>query len=346
MAHSLADKISTILHEFDSRMHAATTLEQLETIRIHFIGRSGVVSSVMDALKQASLEEKRIYGPQVNTLKNHINEELERKKLEFITHLQTQEEKSARAFDVTARIWQPLHGTLHPYTQVIQELEDIFISMGFAVVDGPEIETAEYNFDALNIPADHPAREHHDTFWLNVPGLLLRTHTSNVQARTMRQATTFPIAVFAPGRVFRNEALDASHEFMFPQGEIMFIDKNVSLANLMAIAQSFLQKFFNKQDLKIRVRPGYFPFVEPGLEIDGQCPFCTQGCSVCKRTGWIELLGAGLIHPRVLKAGSIDPEVYSGFAMGFGIARIAMIKYGINDIRVFHSNHLPSLQKF
>ena len=218
--------------------------------------------------------------------------------------------------------------------------------MGYDIADGPEVETDFYNFQALNIPADHPARDMHDTFWLTTPSLLLRTHTSPVQIRAMEHKP-LPLAIFAPGRTFRNEATDASHLFMFTQGEGLVIDKNISIANLLATARAFLQAFFEKEDLHIRARPGYFPFVEPGIEIDASCPFCSgKGCSPCKKTGWIELLGAGLVHPNVLKAGGIDPQEYSGFAFGFGIERLAMIKYGINDVRLFHSSKLPFLRQF
>jgi len=217
--------------------------------------------------------------------------------------------------------------------------------MGFERADGPEIETDYYNFEALNIPEDHPARDMHDTFWLTLPNMLLRTHTSTVQIRAMEQRDK-PLAIFAPGRAYRNEETDASHDFMFTQLETLLIDKNVSMANLLATAKTFLQKIFNKQNLEIRVRPGYFPFVEPGVEIDAQCPFCTQGCSVCKKTRWIELLGAGLVHPNVLKYGGVDTDIYSGFAFGLGIERLAMIKHGITDIRLFHQNKESFLKQF
>jgi phenylalanyl-tRNA synthetase alpha chain len=217
--------------------------------------------------------------------------------------------------------------------------------MGWHIADGPEVETDYYNFTALNIPDEHPAREMHDTFWLDVPGMLMRTHTSTVQIHTMKKKE-LPLAVFAPGRCYRNEATDASHDFMFTQGEGLVIDKNISIANLLAIAQTFLQEFFEKKDLKIRARPGYFPFVEPAIEIDASCPFCKNGCSVCKKTTWIELLGSGLVHPNVLRHGNINPDLYRGCAFGFGMERLAMVKYGINDIRLFHSSKLQFLDQF
>jgi len=212
-------------------------------------------------------------------------------------------------------------------------------------VDGPEVETSHYNFEALNIPADHPARDMQDTFWLTLPGRLLRTQTSNVEIRTMEQQKP-PFAIVSPGRVYRNEATDASHDFMFTQLECLVVDKHVSLSNLLGTVQLFLQRVFGREDLKIRARPGYFPFVEPGVEIDASCLFCTHGCSICKKTTWIELLGSGLTHPNVLRACNLDPEEYTGFAFGMGIERLAMLKYGITDIRLFHSGSLAFLKQF
>ena len=204
---------------------------------------------------------------------------------------------------------------MHIYTKVIELVEDVFVGMGYEIADGPEVETDFYNFSALNIPTDHPARDMHDTFWINYPNLLMRTHTSTVQIHTM-ETKKLPLAIFAPGRVYRNEAIDASHEFNFTQVEGLLVDKDISVANLLATAQIFLRALFERDDLKIRSRPGYFPFVEPGIEIDVQCPFCATGCSTCKYTTWIELLGAGLVHPNVLTCCGINSELYSGFAFG------------------------------
>ncbi|MEX0848634.1 MAG: phenylalanine--tRNA ligase subunit alpha [Candidatus Dependentiae bacterium] len=318
--------------------------QTLEMVRIDYVGRNGHITNLMKSLKNLSIEQKREFGPKLNALKQMAESTYEQKKEElFKTKLQSEHEKN-HDFDVTAYKPHQQFGHLHVYTHIIEQLENIFISMGYDIVDGPELETDFYNFEALNIPSDHPARDHHDTFWVS-DNLLLRTHTSPVQIRAIENSK-MPIAIFAPGRTYRNEATDASHDFMFMQGECLFIDKKVSLSNLLATAQAFLQAFFQKDDLHIRVRPGFFPFVEPGLEIDASCPFCTQGCSICKKTGWIELLGSGLVHPNVLKCSGIDPEKYSGFAFGFGIERLAMIKYGINDIRLFHSSKVEFLDQF
>ena len=217
--------------------------------------------------------------------------------------------------------------------------------MGYQIVEGPELETDYYNFQALNIPENHPARDLQDTFWLNLPNQLMRTQTSPVQIRVMETQQP-PVAILSVGRAYRNEATDASHEFVFEQAEGLFVGKNVSLANLLATLKLFLQEIFESKNLEIRVRPGYFPFVEPGLEVDMLCPFCEKGCSVCKKTKWIEIGGAGIVHPNVLKACGLNPDEFSGFAFGMGLTRIVMLKFGINDIRLLSSNKIDFLRQF
>lgn len=342
--NDIITQLTELEHLFFNALDAVTTSEQLESVRITFLGRNGHITHLMQDLKALSVEQKRIIGPKLNDFKNRAQEAYETEKANILKKQMQLHHEKHKNFDVTAYLPNELYGSLHILTSVIEELEDIFISMGYTVVDGPELETSYYNFEALNIPSDHPAREHHDTFWVN-DNLLLRTHTSPVQVRELEKRS-LPLAIFAPGRTYRNEAIDASHDFMFTQGECLFIDKKVSVSNLLATAQTFLQAFFKKSDLKIRVRPGYFPFVEPGLEIDASCPFCSQGCSTCKRTGWIELLGSGLVHPNVLKCSGIDPDEYTGFAFGFGVERLAQIKYGINDIRLFHCDKVELLNQF
>lgn len=345
----MADITSTIAQikkDFSTQLAAATTLELLEAVRITFLARQGLIAELMVQLKTASVDEKRILGPALNELKNWAQSSFDEKKQSLESCANQAAQDREKQFDVTAYRYQPLHGGLHIYTKFIRQLSDIFISMGYEIVDGPEVVNEYYNFEALNIPKDHPARADHDTFWLqHHPGMLLRTHTSSIQAREMEKRD-LPMALFAPGRCYRNEATDASHNFMFMQAEGILIDKDVSVAQLLATARAFLQAIFETENLEIRVRPGYFPFVEPGLEIDATCPFCSGGCSVCKKTGWIELLGCGLIHPNVLRASGINPEIYSGFAFGMGIERLAMIKYGITDIRYFQSVKMPILEQF
>jgi len=342
---TLKDTISHIQNELKTVLDAAKTESSLEKIRIEFLGRNGKLAALMAELKNLPVEEKRVYGPALNELKQTTEKLLAKRKQELLMQASHTAAEEKKYFDVTAYKHSPLNGTLHVYTKITQELEDIFMSMGYEVVDGPEVETDYYNFEALNIPKDHPARDMHDTFWLNLPGMLMRTHTSNVQIRIAENQKP-PLAIFSSGRVYRNEAIDASHNFMFSQTEGLLIDKNISMGNLVATAKTFLSAVLGKKDINIRVRPGYFPFVEPGVEIDAACPFCTDGCSVCKKTGWIELLGAGLVHPNVLKYCNIDPDKYSGFAFGMGLERLAMIKYGIDNIRLFHSSKPHFLDQF
>lgn len=325
--------------------HLADTEQALEQARIEFLGRNGKIAALMDTLKTLSVDEKKNLGPALNELKK-VAETTYNERKAAIAHAHEQKAFAAfKHFDVTASQYQPLKSKLHPYTHIVEHVENVFMSMGYEIVDGPEAESDYYNFQALNIPGDHPARDMYDTFWLDVPHMLMRTHTSPVQVHAMENKE-LPLAVVAPGRVYRHEATDASHDIMFLQTEGLFIGKNVSMADLFATAKAVLQGIFEKKDLNIRVRPGFFPFVEPGVEIDMTCPFCKHGCSVCKKSTWIEVFPAGLIHPNVLKCSGIDPEIYSGFAFGFGLTRLAMIKYGINDLRLFHSGKLQFLDQF
>ena len=246
--------------------------------------------------------------------------------------------------DLTIPAPPPGAGSLHPLSQIQAEIEDLFVSLGFTVLDGPEVESDEHNFDALNIPADHPARDMQDTFWLD-GGWLLRTHTSPVQVRGMRKFGP-PLRMIAPGRVFRNEEVDASHEHTFYQLEGMMVDKDVSVANLLYFMKTLLSAIF-KREVTVRLRPGYFPFVEPGFELDIQCLICGgSGCPVCKQSGWVELLPCGLVHPNVLRKSGIDPEEYSGFAFGLGLTRLVMMRYAIDDIRQLQGGDLRFLRQF
>jgi phenylalanyl-tRNA synthetase alpha chain len=338
------NKIKDIQQNFRSDLINVATQQDLETIRIKYLGRQGILADLMTQLKDLPAEDKKTFGPACNQLKTEF-QDLHQQTLEILYKKEQQAiAQKAAAFDVTISKPQQQRGSLHPYTQITQEIEDIFISMGFAVADGPELETDYNNFGGLNIPSDHPARAESDTFWLPDMQRLLRTQTSTVQVRTMQQQTP-PIAIICPGRALRNEATDASHDFMFMQIEGMLIGKNISVANLLAVLKEFLDKLFGKS-LKLRVRPGFFPFVEPGLEVDAECPFCTTGCSTCKGGRWIELLGSGLIHPNVLRQNGIDPAIYSGFAFGSGLTRLAMLKYHITDIRLIHSGKIEFLEQF
>lgn len=342
---SLKELINNAKKAFHKELSAAQDTTSLEAVRVTYLGRQGTLVELMGHIKNLSAEEKKEFGPLLNALKVELTEAFDQK-LKALDALAVQEElKKQQYFDVTAYTPGTLSGSIHPITQIVDHIEDVFISMGYRIADGPEVETPFYNFEALNIPADHPARDMWDTFYLNVPDLLLRTHTSPVQVHAMEQHG-LPLAVIAPGRCYRHEATDASHDFVFMQLEGLFIDKNVSVSNLLATVKTFLQAIFEDKKLEIRVGPSYFPFVEPGLDICMSCPFCSNGCATCKQSRWIEIAGAGMIHPHVLKSVNIDPTVYSGFAFGFGITRLAMLKYGISDIRLLHSAKVNFLQQF
>lgn len=340
---SLKKRIEQVHGEIGTTFKHVRSEKELEDARVRFLGRAGILAELMAQLKALSVEQKRECGPLMNSLRDFAQQTYEDKKQELGSTILQEQASRTQHFDVTAYLHPELRGSLHVYTRIIEQYEDIFVSMGYQIADGPELESEHYNFDALNIPAEHPARDMFDTFWIsNMPHHLLRTHTSPVQIRAL-EAQGAPLALATTGRVYRHEAVDATHGFAFYQYEGLFVDTNVSIAHLLATLQTFLRKFFEKESLNIRVRPGYFPFVEPGLEIDASCPFCTRGCGTCKKTGWIELLGAGLVHPNVLKASGIDPHKYRGFAFGGGLERLAMVKYGIPDIRLFHSGKIETL---
>jgi phenylalanyl-tRNA synthetase alpha chain len=343
--NGLKERIAQIKNEFTLALSQAITQEQLEQVRIEFLGRKGKLAELMPLLKTLSDNDKRELGPIINQLKAQSEELFEKKRLDFVSLSRRLQDLKTAKFDVTSYVPQQYKGSLHPYTHVINELESLFTSMGFEIVDGPELEEESYNFDALNIPSDHPARDMQDTFWLPFPGRLLRTHTSNVQIHEMKKRTP-PLSIVSVGRAFRYEATDASHDYLFLQCEGLLIRESTSMAELFATMKTFLQQIFGKKELALRIRPGYFPFVEPGIEIDVQCPFCTAGCSTCKKSRWIESSGAGLVHPNVLSQCGIDSSKYCGFAFGFGLTRLVMLKYGINDIRLLHNNSIEFLEQF
>lgn len=326
-----------------ARVRAATELAELEAARVELLGRKGVLANVSKEFGKLAAEDRARVGKLLNAAKQEVEAELDAKKQRFET-----EALNARLagewIDLTLPAPPPLRGSLHPVTILQAEIEDLFVSMGFTVLDGPEVETEGNNFDALNIPADHPARDSQDTFWLS-DGHLLRTHTSPVQVRGMRKLGP-PLRMIAPGRVFRNEEVDASHEHTFYQLEGMMIDRNVSVAHLLFFMRTLLSSIF-KREVTVRLRPGFFPFVEPGFELDIQCLICGgPGCAVCKHSGWVELLPCGLVNPNVLRLSGIDPEEWGGFAFGLGLTRLAMMRYGIDDIRLLQSGDLRFLKQF
>lgn len=326
-----------------ARFTSAFSQEDLEDARVEALGRKGTLAQISKEFGKLAAEQRASLGKLLNSVKQDLESAYEAKKRKF-----EQEQLAARLerewLDVTLPAPGIRPGSLHPITQIQAEIEDLFTSLGFAVLDGPEVETEEYNFDALNIPPTHPARDMQDTFWLK-DGHLLRTHTSPVQVRGMR-ALGPPLRMIAPGRVFRNEEVDASHEHTFYQLEGMMVDREVSVANLIYFMKTLLGGIF-RRDVIVRLRPGYFPFVEPGFELDIQCLICGGvGCAVCKQSGWVELMPCGLVHPNVLRAGGIDPDEWSGFAFGLGLTRMAMMRYGIDDIRQLQGGDLRFLTQF
>jgi phenylalanyl-tRNA synthetase alpha chain len=322
---------------------SVASVEELEEVRIQALGRKGTLAQISKEFGKLSPQERAQLGKLLNAVKQDLETEYEQKKHRFAEN-ELASRLAEEWIDVTLPAPGIRPGSLHPITQVQNEIEDLFTSLGFAVLDGPEVETEEHNFDALNIPPTHPARDMQDTFWLS-DGHLLRTHTSPVQVRGMRLLGP-PLRMIAPGRVFRNEEVDASHEHTFYQLEGMMIDRDVSVANLIYFMKTLLSGIFHRE-VTVRLRPGYFPFVEPGFELDIRCLICDgAGCAVCKQSGWVELLPCGLVHPNVLRLSGIDPDEWGGFAFGLGLTRLAMMRYGIDDIRQLQGGDLRFLTQF
>ena len=343
---NIKDQIRRTKELLDTSFIRVKTIKDLDALRVHLLGKKGIITELLVEIKNLSLENKKEVGPLIYQLKTIAEDMFVQAKQQLNLQSANAENSRSQHFDVTAVLPSQQIGYLHPYSQFVEEIQNIFMSMGYEVMDGCELETEEYNFTGLNIPKDHPARDMQDTFWVDqAQGLLMRTHTSTMQIHAMKNRP-LPLAIVSPGRTYRQEATDASHDFMFMQCEGFFVDKNISLAHLFGTAQTFLKKLFNKDSLDIRIRPGFFPFVEPGVEIDMRCPFCKSGCSVCKKSTWIEVFPAGLIHPNVLKYCGVDPEVYSGFAFGFGLTRLVMLKYGIDDIRFLLNGKIKFIEQF
>lgn len=352
-------KIDEIKNRAESEIKNCVDLKSLEDLVVKYLGRKGELNQILRSLGTLSLEEKKVIGPKAQSLKSELDVLVDNKKKEFLS------KKSKNSLDVTRPGKKIKIGHLHPLTLVENEINEIFKAMNFSVVEGPEVESEYYNFDALNVPRNHPAREMHDTFWLSqnvtndkqqttnngrkssVVGskLLLRTHTSPMQIRYMEKHKP-PFQIIVPGRVFRYEATDASHESNFHQVEGLMVGENINLANFKYVISEFFSRLFKKK-LEIRLRPSFFPFVEPGLEVDIQCVKCGgKGCGVCKGSGWLEVMGAGMVHPNVFIAARYNPKDIQGFAFGLGLERIAMLKYNIPDIRMFCGGDLRFINQF
>ena len=316
---------------------------ELDDSKNLFIGKKGKISLISKKMGSLSQEIRKELGLKINSITNQLEDIIQNKRKEIIENRINQEIQNEK-YDALRPIKQLEKGSLHPITSVQIEIEDIFISMGFEIMDGTEIETDYNNFEALNFTEDHPARDMQDTFYTD-DGNLLRTHTSAIQVKALKTLKP-PFRIIAPGRVFRYEEIDASHENTFNQVEGMVVGKNISVSNLTYTMNQLLTKIFRKETV-VRLRPGYFPFVEPGFELDFQCMVCSgKGCSVCKQSGWVELLPCGLIHPNVLKFAGLNPEEWTGFAFGLGLDRLVMMRYGITDIRFFNSGNLRFLKQF
>ncbi len=336
-------ELDAIRAEFQEALRGAATERALAEVKTRFLGKKGALTALLKGLGQLPPEERQSRGRLLNELKAELEAALEAA-LRSIRSQALSCELEAEWVDVTLELGRRIPGTLHPVTQVQYHLEDVFTSMGFEVLDGPEAETEYFNFEALNIPQDHPARDMQDTFYLE-DGNLLRTHTSPIQVRGMQRLRP-PFKIIGPGKVFRCERIDASHEAVFHQLEGMMVDRDIKVAHLIYFMKVLVSAIFER-DVEVRLRPGYFPFVEPGFELEVRCNLCGGGgCSVCKGAGWCELLGCGMVHPNVLRHGGIDPEEFSGFAFGLGIDRLVMMRYSIEDIRHLHAADLRFLRQF
>ncbi len=344
----MKERIKQLKNEIEELLNNSKTLKDIEDIRIKYLGKKSEFNKILKSLKDLTQDEKKEIGPFANEAKKSVYAKIENKKHTIELNFDAETEW----IDVTAPGKKIKKGSLNPLTLVQRDIEDIFTSMGFEIADGPEIETEFFNFDGANMPPNHSARDMQDTFWIKEgcndgmgDGQVLRTHTTNCQLRYM-QSHKPPFRIIAPGRVFRQEATDASHEHTFHQFEALVVGKNVSVANFLSVAKSFFSSFFGKE-MSVRVRPSYFPFVEPGFEFDISCTNCSgDGCSTCQNTGWLEIGGAGMVHQNVLVSGGYERDKYTGFAWGFGLERLAMMKYKIDDIRLFHSGDIRFGRQF
>lgn len=336
------DNTKTIVRQAQQAVSAAGDMAALDNVRVQYLGKKGELTALLKGLKDVSVEDRPRMGAEINQAKTAVQSAIESRKTDLEQQV-INARLASETIDVTLSGRGQQNGGLHPITMVLERIENFFRSVGYDVVEGPEIEDDYHNFEALNIPVHHPARAMHDTFYFN-PDTLLRTHTSPVQVRVMEQRNP-PFRIICPGRVYRVDN-DLTHTPMFHQVEGLLIDRESSFADLKGTIIDFLQVFFEK-DLKVRFRPSYFPFTEPSAEVDVQCVSCEGGgCRVCSNTGWLEVMGCGMVHPRVLEYSGIDAEEFTGFAFGMGPDRMAMLRYGVNDLRLFFENDLRFLKQF
>ncbi|MBR2676078.1 MAG: phenylalanine--tRNA ligase subunit alpha [Solobacterium sp.] len=341
----MSDQMEQVLSEALEAIRSAETPDALNEVRIRFLGKKGSIQALMSLMKDLPKEEKPAFGQRVNTLKTEVSEKLEARREELSALAQTAKMANEK-IDITLAGTKLEIGTTHPLLMIQNELEELFVGMGYKIAEGPEVEEDYYNFELANIPQDHPARDMQDTFYID-PNTLLRTHTTAMQMRELEKAKgQLPIKLICPGKVYRRDDDDATHSHQFMQCEGLVVGEHITLADLKGTLEYMANAMFG-EGRKVRFRPSYFPFTEPSVEVDVSCPFCNgKGCSVCKGSGWIEILGAGMVHPHVLEMNGFDSEKCSGFAFGVGLERVAMLKYGIDDIRNFYLNDLRFLKMF
>ncbi|MBM7692839.1 phenylalanyl-tRNA synthetase alpha chain [Peribacillus deserti] len=341
----MKERLQELQAEALQKVEEAVSLKELNDIRVSYLGKKGPITEVLRGMGKLSAEERPVIGSLANEVREAIAQHIEAKQAN-LEEAAIAEKLAAEKIDVTLPGNPVRSGSKHPLTKVIEEIEDLFISMGYAVAEGPEVEKDYYNFEALNLPKGHPARDMQDSFYIT-DEILLRTHTSPVQARTMeKHQSKGPVKIICPGKVYRRDNDDATHSHQFMQIEGLVIDENIRMSDLKGTLDVFAKKMFG-EDREIRLRPSFFPFTEPSVEMDISCKVCGgRGCSVCKGTGWIEILGAGMVHPNVLEMAGFDSKKYSGFAFGMGPERIAMLKYGVDDIRHFYTNDIRFLKQF
>ncbi len=341
----MEENVKLLKDEIKDEIKEVKNIKQLNDLRVRFLGKKGKIHELGNLMKTIEKEKKRDAGILLNKCRNYIETIISEKQENLENQLMIQK-LNEEWIDITLPSTKIKVGTIHPLTKIVDEIEELFVSMGYDVVEGPEIESDLYNFEKLNLPKDHPARDMQDSFYITKE-MLLRTQTSPVQARVMdSNIEKGPIRIICPGKVYRKDEDDMTHSHQFTQIEGLVIDEGISVAHLKGTLEILVKKMFGN-NLEIRYRPSYFPFTEPSLEVDVSCFKCNgKGCSICKRTGWIEILGSGMVHPNVLRACGYDPNKYSGFAFGMGPERIAMLKYGVNDIRHFYTNHIDFLNNF
>ena len=337
-------QLDEIKKEAIVKIEAATTMQELNELRAYYMGKKSPLAEIMKTLAGATIEEKKTIGAASNKVKQEIELAIANKRV-AIENAEINAQLEKEAIDVTMDGYQFKNGSMHPLNKVIEELEDIFISMGYSIAEGPEVEVDVFNFEMLNVPKGHPARDMQDSFYIN-ENVLVRTQTSPVQVRTLLEAAGKPVKIVCPGKVYRRDDDDATHSHQFMQFEGLVVDKNITMSDLKGTLSLLMKKMFG-ENRSIRFKPSYFPFTEPSVEVDVSCFKCGgKGCPMCKHTGWIEVLGAGMVHPNVLKGAGYDPEVYRGFAFGVGIERVTMLRHNIDDIRNFYTNDYRFLKQF